>query len=54
MSLRFNPSTAMTLGVRPQCEELGAPDKVPDQPEEIRTVSLALYRLERKKSARCD
>ena len=55
MPLRFNPSSAMTLEVRPQCEGLDAQDKVPDQPEEIRAVSLTLYRLERQKtSARCD
>jgi hypothetical protein len=36
-------------------EGLGAQEKVPDRPEEIRAVSLTLYRLERQKpSARCD
>jgi len=29
-------------------EGLGAEDKVPDRPEEIRAVSLTLYRLERQ------
>ena len=40
---------------RSALEGLGAQDKVPDQSEEIRAVSLTLYRLERQKtSARCD
>ncbi|MGH8604930.1 MAG: hypothetical protein ACREXR_19730 [Gammaproteobacteria bacterium] len=36
-------------------EGLGAQDKVPDRPEEIRAVSLTVYRLERQgASTRCD
>ncbi len=36
-------------------EGLGAQEKVPDRPEEIRAVSLTVYRLERHgASARCD
>jgi len=36
-------------------EGLGAEDKVPDQPEEIRAVSLMVYRPERQgASAGCD
>ncbi len=49
MPLRFNSSSAMTLGVSLQCEGLDAQDKAPDQPEEIRAVSLTLCRLERRK-----